>query len=409
MSNGPLVSIIVNNFNYAQFLADAVDSALNQIYPAVEVVIVDDGSTDDSRRVLERYGDRVRSVLKENGGQGSTFNAGFAASQGDIICYLDADDQLCPTAAERFVQLFQEFDPVNVHWPLRVVDETGRPTGEVVPRGALPENGLRERVVREGPLYDWHLTPPTSGNSWARRFLQHVFPMPEAPYRHGADVYLIALAPVYGRMRRVTEPLGSYRAHGGNNYWNRPLDDQRLNNYLERFESASRDLHRHLQAQGVEAEPAEWKQKNFNYLWPQRLLQARQDVRSLIPSGSSYILVDEGEWGSGELIPGRRAIPFLERDGRYWGNPPDDATAIREFERLHAGQASFIVFWWPAFWWLDHYQEFGRYLRERFDCKLDAEHLIAFDLRPRLDSLTSPGRLSRSTEEDSSCSAFVLH
>ena len=78
----PLVTIVVNNYNYARFLAEAIDSALAQTYAALEVVVVDDGSTDESREIIAQYGGRVIPVLKDNGGQASAFNAGFAAARG---------------------------------------------------------------------------------------------------------------------------------------------------------------------------------------------------------------------------------------------------------------------------------------------------------------------------------------
>src|SRR5215212_8459413 len=98
MAELPLASVIINNFNYGRFLREAIDSALAQDYPATEVVVVDDGSTDDSRAVIESYRDRVRAVFKENGGQGSAYNAGVPVSRGEYVCMLDADDTLDPTA-----------------------------------------------------------------------------------------------------------------------------------------------------------------------------------------------------------------------------------------------------------------------------------------------------------------------
>src|SRR6516165_1862808 len=95
-ARGIRATIIINNYNYGRFLAAAIESALNQTYVNTEIVVVDDGSTDDSRQVIVGYGDRVRPVLKANGGQASAFNAGFAASTGDVICMLDADDLFYP-------------------------------------------------------------------------------------------------------------------------------------------------------------------------------------------------------------------------------------------------------------------------------------------------------------------------
>jgi ubiquinone/menaquinone biosynthesis C-methylase UbiE/uncharacterized protein YbaR (Trm112 family) len=105
-------------------------------------------------------------------------------------------------------------------------------------------------------------------------------------------------------------------------------------------------------------------------------------IAALIPPGETFILADQNLWGVGEVITGRRAIPFVERDGQYWGAPPDDHTAIVELDRLRRLGASFIVFGWPAIWWLDYYAEFGRYLYSEFRCVLKNDRLVIFDLRP---------------------------
>ena len=74
------LSIIVNNYNYARFLSHAIDSALAVAHEDVEVIVVDDGSTDHSRSVIEKYGGKIRSIFKPNGGQASAFNAGYAVA-----------------------------------------------------------------------------------------------------------------------------------------------------------------------------------------------------------------------------------------------------------------------------------------------------------------------------------------
>ena len=108
MTLRPLVTVLITNYNYGRFLREAIDSALNQTYRNVEVVVVDDGSTDESREIIDGYGGRIVSVLKENGGQGSAFNAGIAASRGEIICLLDADDSFDLCKVERVVPYCQQ-------------------------------------------------------------------------------------------------------------------------------------------------------------------------------------------------------------------------------------------------------------------------------------------------------------
>ena len=109
--------------------------------------------------------------------------------------------------------------------------------------------------------------------------------------------------------------------------------------------------------------------------------RAAGELAECVPPRESLILVDDAQWIAGEIAGPRPTFPFLERDGRYWGRPPDDATAIHELERLRGAGARFVVFGWPAFWWLDHYAAFHRHLRERFRCVLRNERLVVFDLR----------------------------
>jgi glycosyltransferase involved in cell wall biosynthesis len=103
------VSIVIDNYNYARFLRQAIDSALAQAYRPLEVVVVDDGSTDDSAEIMRSYGDKICAVFKENGGQGSAFNAGFARSTGEIVALLDADDYLKPGAIEQLAAAYPSF------------------------------------------------------------------------------------------------------------------------------------------------------------------------------------------------------------------------------------------------------------------------------------------------------------
>lgn len=114
--------------------------------------------------------------------------------------------------------------------------------------------------------------------------------------------------------------------------------------------------------------------------WMHLLLEAAGDVSRTIPEGDTFVLVDEQGFG-GDFARGRRALPFLEREGVYWGAPPDGATAVGELERMRRDHgASFIAFGWPAFWWLDHYDELRDHLRSQYDCVLENKRLVIFDL-----------------------------
>ena len=374
MAAAPLVSIVIDNYNYGGFVAEAIDSALAQTYPDTEVIVVDDGSSDGSREVIAAYGDRVRPLLKENGGQASAFNAGFGLARGEVILFLDADDALLPTAAAEAVDLLRGPGVAKAHWPLWEVDAQGRRSGRLIPGAALPEGDFRAAVIRQGP--DSYVFSPTSGNAWTRGFLERVLPMPEREYRIGADAYLCELAPLLGNIKRASTPQGHYRVHGKNNYVVMSFDEK-IALHLRLYEQFSDALSRHCRQMGIAVDVETWKRHS----WFHRLREAAAAIAAIVPPGAPFILVDDDAWGTGEVVAGRRRIPFLERDGQYWGPPADDEVAIAELERLRRLGAGFMVFAWPAFWWLDHYAGLHRYLRERFTCVIEDERLIAFDLQ----------------------------
>lgn len=386
MNSAPLVTIVINNHNYARFLGEAIDSALAQTYAKVEVVVVDDGSTDESREVIKRYGWRVIPILKENGGQGSAYNSGFQASHGEAICFLDADDALSPTAMELASAMLTASQASKVQWPLLLTDAAGNPTGALSTRSTPPDGDLLCMVTRDGPFYDWYLT---TGALYARWALQRVLPVPESEYRLGSDEYLTTLAPVLGCIKNIPQALGTYRNHGGNNYAGQAIDDEKLRGYMRRFEANCRALQAHLRLRGVQAEIDDWKRRNFNYVWPERLLRAKCDIARLVPERRSYILINDDEWGQGEPVPGRRMVRFVERDGHYGGPPRDDDHALRELTRLRDAGATVVFFWWTAFWWLEHYSGFAQYLHDNYRCMLASDHLIAFDLTGEINGMQS--------------------
>src|SRR5207244_7907396 len=213
MANDPLASIIVNNYNYAHFLREAIDSSLEQTYKNVEVIVVDDGSTDRSQEVIAGYGNRVAPLFKQNGGQNSALNAGFSLSRGEVIIFLDSDDVLLPTTVEKAVQSFNDSNVANVHWPLWLIDENSLRSGQVWPPGSLTDGYFRDAIIREGP-HAANVSSPTSGNAWSRSFLRDVAPIPEAEFWNHGDTYLNTLAPLFGTVKSIREPQGCYRVHG---------------------------------------------------------------------------------------------------------------------------------------------------------------------------------------------------
>lgn len=206
------VSILINNWNYAAYVGQAIESALGQTHPQVEVVVVDDGSTDNSRAVLDRYADRVRLIMQERRGQPAAAAAGLAASRGDIVMFLDADDFLQPEAAARVAAVWAG-DCAKVQFRLSLVDAAGRRLGADPPlHTALPNGDVVPEIVSRGG----YETPVTSGNAYPRQLLQQLFPVP-SEFRY-FDPYLNTVAPFYGRVVSIDAELGAYRLHDRNGW-----------------------------------------------------------------------------------------------------------------------------------------------------------------------------------------------
>jgi glycosyltransferase involved in cell wall biosynthesis len=223
MNNNPLVSIIINNYNYDRFLAESIDSALTQTYSHIEVIVVDDGSTDNSREILASYQDKIIPILKENGGQASAFNTGFANSKGDIICFLDSDDVFFPEKVAQVVAALG--DRQDLGWcfhPLKFVD---------VNLADINGNQSSEKNNDESLLQEYDLTtqlqkgkpsktfpyPSTTGLSLKRFLLEKILPMPEKAEKTLLNDAFITFSSL-GLSKGVVlnTELGFYRVHGSN-------------------------------------------------------------------------------------------------------------------------------------------------------------------------------------------------
>lgn len=158
-NNNPLVSVIVPTYNRAQLLPRAIKSVLNQTYPNFELIIVDDGSTDDTEKIVKSFNDSriIYYKHKENKGALSAQNTGFRIMKGKYVCQFGSDDELFPDALQTVVDKFIELSPKGVGF-LRfdVVNEKGNFTGF----------GIRE----EGYVsYEDVLCNKFRGDYWAAR------------------------------------------------------------------------------------------------------------------------------------------------------------------------------------------------------------------------------------------------
>ncbi|MES1021687.1 glycosyltransferase [Gloeocapsa sp. BRSZ] len=206
----PLVSVIINNYNYGRFLTQAIESVLNQTYQNWELIVVDDGSTDNSREIIEAYKENLIPIFQKNAGQGEAINTGIAHAQGEIISFLDADDYFARDKLEKIVAGFcehPEWAQISHCW-ISVNSE-----GQTVGQGStiLSQGDVRNLLLRWGR----YAMGITSGLAYRRAVLQQVLPIPTRKAA-AADTYLTVAVPFYGEVGCINEPLMFYRIHGNN-------------------------------------------------------------------------------------------------------------------------------------------------------------------------------------------------
>ena len=230
-SHLPPASIIITSYNYEKFLPRAIDSAIQQTYPVKEVIVVDDGSTDNSRHIINGYGDQITPVFKENGGLISATNAGFLASRGEIIFFLDADDVFFPHKVETMVNYFLQVMPQTPE--VLIFHRVEMTTNEGVILSIKPKrlrtlegqkkNGLLEKLSNAEAGYryiqKWGFLPfiasPASGLALTRSLASKIFPFPEQMKRH-QDILLVFCSMLLGTVYGTSQVLGSYVLQGDN-------------------------------------------------------------------------------------------------------------------------------------------------------------------------------------------------
>jgi glycosyltransferase involved in cell wall biosynthesis len=414
ITSDPLISIVLPTYNGTRYLRDAIESCLHQTYPNWELILVDDASTDETPSIIGEYlarDSRVTTLRNPvNRKLPGSLNAGFARARGDLLTWTSDDNCYRPQALSEMAA-FLETNPsvALVYADFTVIDDEGTATGEgwAGPIEELPLRNsigacfLYRRAVHDClGGYDEDLALVEDWDYWLR-------------------------ASAAFRLARLREDLYLYRCHNNSLTGTqleriRPAQERCLTKNLPRLSWLDRDLRvsayknlvdlamkrqdrraawSHL-LRWVRSDPFLVLRRGLGLVasvllpaplqgliacrqeaeWVGRLRRAAKEIKGLIPRGATFILVDEGQWGGGEFAGERHVLPFLERDGQYWGAPPDDETAIRELDRMRRSGASFLVFAWPAFWWLEYYAEFHRHLCSNFACALANDRLVAFDL-----------------------------
>jgi glycosyltransferase involved in cell wall biosynthesis len=306
-----LVSIVVISHNYERYLREAIDSALGQDHRSLQVVAVDDGSTDSSPEIIRSYGDRLEPVLKSNGGNSTAINAAFPRIRGEIVMFLDADDYLYPQAVSRVVSRWDK-RCAKLEFRLSLVNAQGIRQGVEPPACAsLPQGD----VVSEIASWGHYVTPVLGGNAFARTALERLIPIPDEPlFRNHNDGYLNPLCAFCGPIASIDEELGAYRLHGTNQWaYTNEIDTDRLHERLQHELVRERHLHEAARREGRTL-PTPLMLRNSGHV-VQRLASLKLDRESHpVPDDSVPRLLSalpRAVFRNPELSPSERAFTLV--------------------------------------------------------------------------------------------------
>lgn len=213
MTNPPPItfSIIINNYNYAEFLEKSIRSALNQSYEFVDVIVVDDGSTDSSLQIAQKHAsDRCKVIAQSNAGQNEAIRRGLSAVTGEYVLILDSDDALLENTCAEIVAAIGNTRPQSIHFQLQKIDKYGQMIG-IYPEQPFISKDPKSYLFLHGTVH----TAPTSGNVYRREFLIDAFQHVKIG-TFSSDGFLAMASAATGEMTFIKKVLGKYLVHGGN-------------------------------------------------------------------------------------------------------------------------------------------------------------------------------------------------
>lgn len=240
------LSVIIPCFNYEAYVGEAIESVLRQVTPDIEIIVVDDGSSDRSWDVIQKYSGKIRSVRTENRGSVSACMTGLKLSSGAFIYFLDADDMLCPGAIA-VVRPHLQPEISKIQFMLMPIDKAGSVIGEPFPKldPAADSRRLIEFIAQRGS----YATPPTSGNVYRRDIYEEAGDLSFEPSAIDGVPYL--LAPFMGEVVSIDKPLGRYRIHGSNVSSFTTMTSERIEYCIERFLNRLKHLEALLAAKKI--------------------------------------------------------------------------------------------------------------------------------------------------------------
>jgi hypothetical protein len=251
--NVPAVSVLIDTYNHERFIEKSVISVLEQDFPSSEreIIVVDDGSTDRTPQIVQRFEPNLRYIRKENGGQASAFNVGIPECRGQIIAFLDGDDYWLPGKLSRVAAVLAQNSAVGL---VGHAIKESLPDGQERSSAPAKDEKFRIQSVDSAGLFRLRKSfLGTSRMTMRAEIAQSILPVPEALVFE-ADEYLFTLAAAMSEVIILQEPLTCYVIHGSNLYVSAGSGKVGLRRKQQVMAVLASSLHKALRAQGLPIE-----------------------------------------------------------------------------------------------------------------------------------------------------------
>jgi glycosyltransferase involved in cell wall biosynthesis len=393
------VTVAVPTLNRSSLLRICLTSILAQDYPDFKVIVLDNASSDDTRAVVAAFADPrlVYVGCEENIGQLLNWNRAIDLNSSPYLNIFHDDDVMLPGFISSSAKILDDNPGAAISCALaRNIDIEGKPLGveglEEWPGGVIDGTAFLHSVARGQP----NAVPPSS--IMFRASALGMIGKFDSPHnKHQIDrnlLYRIASRFDIGYIRRELIQLRCHEQQLREQYVGDSQERIMMPAIAERIDAIgmlllSKRAEDPAYRRWLEERLLFWNARYSEFVhtlmpdsywsWSERLAMVIRDVSDVVPANNKLILVDANQWGS-DIFENHQAIPYLEREGAYWGPPPDDETAIRELERLRAADAGYVVIGWPAFWWMEQYTGLADHLHTQYPCILRNSRLVVYAL-----------------------------
>ncbi|MGH7179448.1 MAG: glycosyltransferase family 2 protein [Tepidisphaeraceae bacterium] len=398
----PKITIIVPTYNRPKLLELSLRSILAQDYDDFGVIVLDNHSTDETPRLVQSLMERDRRVRlvrqSQNIGILRNWNSTFSLNPSPYLSIFHDDDIMLPGFVRETVAALEANPTAGfVLVQVQYIDPTGEVTG-VQDVGDLPDGLMSGLDLLELAVDGRHqgIFPPNIVMR-ASAVDPGLFESPHTICQFDLNLYnrMAARHDVFF----IRKPLAQYRRHAVTETARLKQESTATTWYGEIAERI--DAIATLLRSGRAADPKyrQWLADRLLYLhahqsaaihpsipmmyhdWDLRVFLASETIEKHVPTGESFILIDDSQLGLGNTFRGRRVLPMIERDGQYWGPPADDSEAIRQLDRLVDSGIKWLVFGWPSYWWLDQYWQFRIHVERRFALRANTPHVLVYQLQ----------------------------